>query len=80
MLRPKQKEILRFIKDFALTHNVMPTYEEIGRGVGLTSKSSVFNHMMHLTEQGYISRDWGDKRYTVKGIKYIEEGDIKPPS
>ena len=75
----KQGEILQFIKDFAKKNGILPTYEEICKGVGLASKSSVYNHILHLINQGQIVK-WGEKRYSVKGLKYIEEDDIKPPS
>ena len=62
-LRSKEKEIYRYIKDFAIEHGYLPSIREIGNGVGLKD----------IQHKGYINREWGSTRYSVKGLRYIEE-------
>lgn len=56
-LTDRDYEILRFIKTYIGKHGYAPTYDEIGEGVGLYSKSSVRNHMQKLLEAGKIESD-----------------------
>ena len=72
-LRSKEKEIYRYIKDFAIEHGYLPSIREIGNGVGLKSTSSVVRYMEDMQHKGYINREWGGTRYSVKGLRYIEE-------
>lgn len=70
----RQKEILRYIKDFMIAHGTTPSIREIGKGVGLYSTSTVHGHFQRLVESGYIEQI-GDNnsRYTVKGMRYVED-------
>lgn len=72
-LRSKEKEIYRYIKDFAIEHGYLPSIREIGNGVGLKSTSSVVRYMEDMQHKGYVNREWGSTRYSVKGLRYIEE-------
>ena len=53
-IRPRQQAILDFIRDYP--HPYSPTVREICTGVGLSSSSTVYNHLIKLEEQGYIVR------------------------
>ncbi len=70
----RQKEILRYIKDFMIAHGTTPSIREIGEGVGLYSTSTVHAHFQRLVDSGYIEQI-GEKsyRYTVKGMRYVED-------
>lgn len=68
----KREEILKFIKEYACREGILPTYREIGEGVGLSSVASVFCHMARLAGEGEI--EWVGKRYRVKGLRY--ESDL----
>lgn len=74
----RQKEILRYIKDFMIAHGTTPSIREIGEGVGLYSTSTVHAHFQRLVDCGYIEQI-GDKsyRYKVKGMEYREVEDGK---
>ena len=50
----RQREILRYIKDFMLAHGTTPSIREIGEGVGLYSTSTVHAHFQRLVNCGYI--------------------------
>ncbi len=70
-LKKKEKKIILFIKEFALTNGYLPTIREIGEGVNLKSTSSIACYMVSLEKKGYIIRDgW---RYKVKGLKYVAD-------
>jgi repressor LexA len=56
-LNPRQKEILTFLTEHMRKHAYPPTVREIGRAVGLSSSSTVQNHLNSLEEKGYIRRD-----------------------
>lgn len=56
-LSDRDYEILRFIREYSDKHGYAPTYDEIGEGVGLYSKSSVRNHIQKLLEAGKIESD-----------------------
>ena len=70
----RDQEIFEFIKSFVLSNGVTPSIREISSGVGLSSISSVHTHMKKLITAGLII-PYGDNtiRYSVKGLKIIEE-------
>ena len=57
MLNPRQREILDFLADHARSHAYPPTVREIGQAVGLSSSSTVQNHLNALEQKGLIRRD-----------------------
>jgi len=56
-LNPRQREILEFLRNHARNHAYPPTVREIGQAVGLSSSSTVQNHLNALETKGYIRRD-----------------------
>ncbi len=56
-LNEKQQEILDYIKYTIKNSGYPPSVREIGKAVGLSSSSSVFNHLVKLEEKGYIRKD-----------------------
>ena len=56
-LTNRDQEILDFIKTYIAKHGYAPTYDEIGEGVGLYSKSSVYDHMQKLFDLGELETD-----------------------
>ena len=57
LLTARQKQILHFIKETLHTKGYPPSVREIGLAVGLSSSSTVHNHLSKLAEMGYIRRD-----------------------
>lgn len=53
----RQRQILNFIESQMSDRGYPPSVREIGAAVGLTSPSTVHNHLNNLTELGYIRRD-----------------------
>ena len=64
-----EDKIYDFIVDFGLANGYLPTYREIGEGVGLKSTSSIAYYMVKLAGDGRIETVT-DKRYRVKGLRY----------
>ncbi|HHZ16963.1 MAG TPA: transcriptional repressor LexA [Peptococcaceae bacterium] len=56
-LTERQKEILAFIKKELKSKGYPPAVREIGKAVGLSSSSTVHNHLNQLEKKGYIKRD-----------------------
>lgn len=59
MRNKKRDEILGFIDDYQSEHGYAPSYTEIGDAVGLSSKSSVYNHIQRLFDEGKLETDTG---------------------
>ncbi len=57
MLSDRQRKILEFLRTYMLMRGAPPSVREIGEAVGLSSSSSVHNHLRNLQEMGFISRD-----------------------
>ena len=56
-LTRRQGEILAFIKRHSAQHGYPPTVRDIGRGVRLTSSSTVHAHLANLEKVGALRRD-----------------------
>jgi SOS-response transcriptional repressor LexA len=54
----RQREVLDWVKGFIQEHDgVAPTFDEIGRGVGLRSLSAVHEHIHNLVAKGHLRMD-----------------------
>jgi repressor LexA len=53
----RQRQILEFLRTHAREHSYPPTVREIGHAVGLSSSSTVQNHLNALETKGLIRRD-----------------------
>lgn len=71
-LNPRQRQILEFLRDHAARHAYPPTVREIGLAVGLSSSSTVQNHLNNLEAKGFIRRD-PTKSRTVEVV-----GEVAP--
>ena len=66
-LNEHEQRILRFIERSLQGSHLAPTIEEIGKGVGLSSKDHVFRDLRSVEEKGYIRR----RRRTSRGIELL---------
>lgn len=48
------RKALDFVSSFIDEHWIAPSYPEIGRAMGLRSKSSVHAHIRHLVSDGLV--------------------------
>ncbi|SRR5205823_8489398 len=67
-VNPRQRQILDYLRDHARRHAYPPTVREIGQAVGLSSSSTVQNHLNTLEERGFIRRDPAKSR-TVEVVE-----------
>jgi repressor LexA len=69
----RQRQILEFLRSHARQYSYPPTVREIGQAVGLSSSSTVQNHLNALETKGLIRRD-PTKSRTVEVVG-AEQGD-----
>lgn len=55
-LTPKQRELLDFIKSYIDANGVGPSFEEMRKHLGQTSKSGIHRLLAGLEERGLIKR------------------------
>jgi repressor LexA len=70
-INPRQRQILDYLRDHARSHAYPPTVREIGLAVGLSSSSTVQNHLNTLESRGLIKRDPSKSRT-------VEIVDLRP--
>ena len=70
-LSDRQTRILDYIRYVTKTRNYPPSVREIGEAVGLSSSSTVHNHLNQLERRGLIKRDPSKSR-TVQLVADIE--------
>ena len=56
-LTERDREVLDFIKSYIAEYGYAPSYDEIGEGVKMRSKSSVCSHVQKLLYLGEIETD-----------------------
>ena len=69
VLTTRQREILDYLKQMLREKAYPPTVREIGLAIGLSSSSTVQNHLNTLERKGYIHRDPAKSR----AIELIEK-------
>lgn len=75
-LTEKQKLILSYIKQTLREKGYPPSVREIGKAVGLSSTSTVFNYLSKLEKLGFIERDPAKTR----AINVLEEASWRQKS
>ena len=61
-LTKRQKEVLDYLVSFETKHGYAPSFEEIGKGLKLTSLATVHKHLSTLEKKGYIRRGYNQSR------------------
>src|SRR5260370_9161649 len=72
-VNPRQREILEYLREQTRTRAYPPTVREIGQAVGLSSSSTVQNHLNALEQKGFIKRD-PTKSRTVEVVGEEQNG------
>lgn len=72
-LSERQNQILEFIREIGRTRNYPPSVREIGEAVGLSSSSTVQNHLNHLERRGFVRRDPTRSRT----VQLVEEAEVE---
>lgn len=65
-LTKKQKQVLDYIERFIMEYGHSPSYDEIARGMGLSSPSTVYVHVQNLRKKGYLTK----KSYSNRSIDF----------
>lgn len=76
-LTKKQKQVLDYIEEFVRTNKYTPSYREIAEGLGLSSPSTVHQHVKALCEKGVINTG---NDGAARSIELCETEDISPLS
>lgn len=75
-LSERQAQILDFIRHVTRTRSYPPSVREIGEAVGLSSSSTVQNHLNQLERRGLIRRDPSKSR-TVQLVEAGPSPDLR---
>jgi repressor LexA len=75
VLTSRQREILDYLRKMLRDKAYPPTVREIGLAIGLSSSSTVQNHLNTLERKGYIHRDPSKSR----AIELIEKDPLAAP-
>ena len=75
VLTQRQREILDYLRKMLREKAYPPTVREIGLAIGLSSSSTVQNHLNTLERKGYIHRDPSKSR----AIELVEKDPLAAP-
>src|ERR1700716_1208265 len=75
-LTSRQREILEYLRFRQKIRSYPPTVREIGQAVGLSSSSTVQNHLNALERKGHIRRDPSQART----VEIVAEDAVAPPA
>ncbi len=71
-----RQKILEMIIQYIECHGYAPTIREIGNGVGLSSTSSVMNHITKMLDSGMLETDvevsGSPRAIRVPGYKFVK--------
>src|SRR5205807_4590175 len=68
-ITPRQRQVYDLISRFVAEKGYSPSFEEIGKGLGLSSLATVHKHISNLEKKGLLTRDY----YRSRSI------DLLPP-
>ena len=78
------KKLLDFLRKYIEKNKISPNYEEMKEHMGLKSKSSIFQYLEYLEEQGHIKKDKLKHTLTLELVKtpdileYISNSKSRP--
>jgi repressor LexA len=58
----RQRQIYDYISEFVQKHGYSPSFEEIGKGMRLSSLATVHKHVTNLEKKGLLTRDYNRSR------------------
>ena len=73
VLTRRQREVMDFIAGFLREHAYSPSFEEVGRGLHLSSLATVHKHISTLERKGFLKRGYNKSRSLEAGPKYLQE-------
>jgi repressor LexA len=72
-LTRRQKDVLDFIAGYQVDNGYNPSYEEIARGLKLSSIATVHKHISALAKKNYLSRGANQSRSVEVLPRYVQE-------
>ena len=72
-LTKRQKEFLDFFSSFVEENGYCPSYEEIARGLQLSSLATVHKHVCSLEAKNYLRRGFNQSRSLELAPRYLQE-------
>lgn len=75
-LSPRQKKMLKMIREFSQEYGYPPTIRQIGQAVGISSTSVVSYNLGVLQRKGYLTRD----KEISRGLRLVGEERAKEMS
>jgi repressor LexA len=73
VLTRRQRQVMDFIAEFLRELGYSPSFEEIGRGLQLSSLATVHKHISTLERKGFLKRGYNQSRSLEPGPKYLQE-------
>src|SRR3989338_6105070 len=73
VLTRRQREVMDFIAGFLQEHGYSPSFQEIARGMGLSSLPTVHKHVLTLERKGFLRRGYNQSRSIEPGPRYLQE-------
>lgn len=61
-LTRRQEDVLKYIKEFMVSHGYPPTIREIGSALGISSPATIHSHLKGLEDKGFIKKDGAKNR------------------
>lgn len=75
MITRRQRRVYDYIRGYLAEHGEPPTYREIGQEMGLSSPSSVHQHVETLVREGLICK----RKHGARGIDLVEQEPTPDP-
>jgi len=73
-MKERHKQIKDFIVQYIISHGFPPSYQEIGEGVGMKSRGTVYANIQQMNDLGIIKAVPGQPRcISVPGYRFVEE-------
>lgn len=72
-LTRRQKDVLDFIAGYQVENGYNPSYEEIAKGLKLSSIATVHKHISALAKKNYLSRNANQSRSVEVAPRYVQE-------
>src|SRR3972149_184996 len=73
VLTRRQRQVMDFIAEFLREHGYSPSFEEIGRGLKLSSLATVHKHISTLERKGFLRRGYNQSRSLEPAPKYWQQ-------
>src|SRR3978361_54568 len=69
----RQKEVLDFIAAYQVENGYSPSYEEMARGLNLSSIATIHKHISALEKKNYLQRSHNQSRSIDVATRYLQE-------